>query len=589
MDQSEFVRRVSETPSHFAWFLGAGTSQSAGLPTAWDIIWDLKRRYYTTEEDQVVPPNDIQNAAIREKIQSYMLSKGFPEEGAPEEYTKYFELIFGDDRERQRRYISRILGDDKASLSLGHRALAGLICSNITKAIFTTNFDNIVERAVAEVGGRSIAPFHLEGAYAVNDAINSEQYPVYCKLHGDFRYQSIKNLADDLKQQNEELSKGFLNACNRFGLIVAGYSGRDESVMALFDRALQTPNPFPYGLFWTKLKNSEPLPVVRSLIAAAQSRGVPADLVDVETFDSMMSRVWRQIENPDPTLAAKVRKAAKQNVNIPLPETGKSNPIIRSNGLPLGAMPTACLSLKFQTEKEWEFLRDMESKSGDAIICTKGAGVLAWGTKDALELSFGNDLLEIESVDLTDSIRDLDNNLYLKGFLEKALCLSLKRDKPLILRSWRGGYTLIVNHVAQTDVGFSSLRKAVQSALHGNINGLLTASTAEHPERQQVSWAEAVQIDLFERDGKFWLLLKPDVWIWPKRARDEALEFLDNRKGKRFNKKADDILSAWVSALLPADCKAADTAISPFALGGKAENPVFLINNRTAFSRRSGA
>ena len=292
MEQSDFIRRVTESPNHFAWFLGAGASQSAGLPTAWDIIWDLKRRYYTTEEDQIVPPNDIQNAAVREKIQSYMVSKGFPEEGSPEEYTTYFELIFGNDKERQRRYVSAILADDKASLSLGHRVLAALICSKITKAVFTTNFDNIVERAVAEVGGQSLAPFHIEGAYAANEAINSEQYPVYCKLHGDFRYQSIKNLADDLREQNAELSKGFLNACNRFGLIVAGYSGRDDSVMTLLEEVLQTANPFPYGLYWTKLKGSEPLPIVTNLIATAQSRGVTAHLVDIETYDSMMSRIW---------------------------------------------------------------------------------------------------------------------------------------------------------------------------------------------------------------------------------------------------------------------------------------------------------
>ena len=410
MEQSEFVRRVSETPSHFAWFLGAGASQSAGLPTAWDIIWDLKRRFYTSEEDQIIPPNDIQNAAVREKIQSYMASKGFPDEGAPEEYSRYFELIFGDDRERQRRYISSMLADTKASLSLGHRALAALICSDITKAVFTTNFDNIVERAAAEVGGRSIVPFHLEGAYAANEAINSEQYPVYCKLHGDFRYQSIKNLADDLKQQNEQLSKGFLNACNRFGLIVAGYSGRDDSVMALLETALQTSNPFPYGLFWTKLKNSEPLPVVRKLIAAAQDRGVSADIVDIETFDSMMSRIWRQVENQDPALDAKVRKSAKQSVNIPLPIAGKSNPIIRSNGLPIGTVPSVCLALNFKADKEWEELRVAESNSGDTIICTKGGGILAWGDRDAIKRNFGEDLIEIESIDISARIGDLDRS-----------------------------------------------------------------------------------------------------------------------------------------------------------------------------------
>ncbi len=588
MEQSDFIRRVTESPNHFAWFLGAGASQSAGLPTAWDIIWDLKRRYYTTEEDQIVPPNDIQNAAVREKIQSYMVSKGFPEDGSPDEYTTYFGLIFGDDRERQRRYVSAILADDKASLSLGHRVLAALICSKITKAVFTTNFDNIVERAVAEVGGQSLAPFHIEGAYAANEAINSEQYPVYCKLHGDFRYQSIKNLADDLREQNAELSKGFLNACNRFGLIVAGYSGRDESVMTLLEEALQTANPFPYGLYWTKLKGSEPLPIVTNLIATAQSRGVSAHLVDIETYDSMMSRIWRQIENPNPELDAKVRKAARQEVDIPLPSAGKSNPIIRSNGLPITRLPTMCQALNFKADKDWQDLRDAESKSGDTIICAKAERTLAWGTSKALEQAFGSDLTSTEAIDLSGQLEEIESNLYLKALLEKAICLSLKRDKPLVVRPWRGGYTLIATAQAQSHQAFASLRSALQSTLTGDVQGLLTSATEEHPKRKQISWAEAVQIDIEMRDGKAWLQLQPDIWIWPRWGRDEAIDILDKRKGGRFNHKADRILSAWIKALLPTDGKAADCEISPFASGESDENPVFVVNSRTAFSRRSG-
>jgi len=61
-------------------------------------------------------------------------------------------------------------------------------------------------------------------------------------LHGDFRYQSIKNLADDLLTQDKDLGKCLASAGNRFGLVVAGYSGRDESVMALIEEALAGPN-----------------------------------------------------------------------------------------------------------------------------------------------------------------------------------------------------------------------------------------------------------------------------------------------------------------------------------------------------------
>src|ERR1035441_3585246 len=50
MDQGEFTSRFCTRPQNFAWFLGAGASATAGLPTAADILWDLKRRYYSREE-----------------------------------------------------------------------------------------------------------------------------------------------------------------------------------------------------------------------------------------------------------------------------------------------------------------------------------------------------------------------------------------------------------------------------------------------------------------------------------------------------------------------------------------------------------
>ena len=77
----------------------------SGLPTATDIIWDLKRRYYCREENQDVSRQDMQLAAVTARIQAFMDSRGFPPLWADNEYTTYFEKIFGTDRERQRPQI----------------------------------------------------------------------------------------------------------------------------------------------------------------------------------------------------------------------------------------------------------------------------------------------------------------------------------------------------------------------------------------------------------------------------------------------------------------------------------------------------
>ena len=98
MNQAEFTGIFCERPQNFAWFLGAGASRTAGLPTATDIIWDLKRRYYCREENQDVSRQDIQNDAVRHRIQAFMEPPGFPARWADRRSAISSRRSFGDDR-----------------------------------------------------------------------------------------------------------------------------------------------------------------------------------------------------------------------------------------------------------------------------------------------------------------------------------------------------------------------------------------------------------------------------------------------------------------------------------------------------------
>ena len=95
MEQGELTDIVCARPQNFGWFLGAGASAASGLPTASDIILDLKRRYYCQQENQDVSRQDMQNDAVRARIQGFMESRGFPSPLAADEYATYFEKIFG--------------------------------------------------------------------------------------------------------------------------------------------------------------------------------------------------------------------------------------------------------------------------------------------------------------------------------------------------------------------------------------------------------------------------------------------------------------------------------------------------------------
>ena len=586
MNQADLIARICDRPPNYAWFLGAGASRAAGLPTAADIVWDLKRSHYCREENQDIARQDLQNNAVRERIQSYFDSRGFPSLSDNHEYTIYFEKIFGDDRERQRQYIRALLSEERLSLSVGNRVFGALLVVGLARVAFTTNFDTVVEEAVAEMGQQALSPYHLEGARAAVPALDNEEFPLYCKLHGDFRYDSLKNLSNDLAHQNDELSNCLVNAGNRFGFVVCGYSGRDESVIRLFHRVLESPNPFPHGLYWTVMKSSTTPPAVARLIDQASSRGVKASVVETQTFDALMLHLWRNIQNRPRSLDAKVRKSHLATVDIPLPAPGDQGPLLRLTGLPILSIPERCHALSFTSPKDWDELRRAMTDSNGRLILSKADSVLAWGTKDQLHEVFGADLASIFEAPLPSDLR-APENYHVKGFLERALSLSLARDRPLLARNRAFSAYVIANLHAPSRSKLAPLSEVVGQT-GGSVPGLFSEPTRERPTAEQVRWAEALRITVNERNGRLWMLIHPDLWIWPPQSRRDAQDFMDHRRRDRFNRKYNQLLDAWLRVVLGPHQRGSAIRLSPFDVDvdDELENPQFLIGSRTAFTRR---
>lgn len=587
MNQGQLVGLIAARPQNFAWFLGAGASHSAGLPTASDLLWLMKRTYYNQEESQGVLTQDLQNPAVRTRIQSFMLSRGFPDEWAPDEYATYFLKIFGDDRERQATYIRRRLSEEEVTLNVGQRVLGALIAIGHCRIAFTTNFDTIIEKAVAEVSGKSISPFHLEGAKAATVALNNEEYPIVCKLHGDFRYDSIKNLPSDLATQNENLSACLINAAGRFGFIVTGYSGRDESVVSLFHKALEQPNPFPHGLYWTHMKGTDPIAPVKALLSAAKAKGIQAETVEIETYDSLMLRIWKNTDNPPREIDLKVKKAKLSSATISLSGNGTASPLMGLNALTILQLPEKCLALSLKKPYEWTDLRKAQRDGESRSILAKADSVIGWGPEADLRATFKDELSKIDERPLPADI-SAAQNLIIKGLHEEALAAALARERPLLWRSQRSHAVLIVDRHTRNMGALEPLTKVVGKT-GGDIAGLFTEVTDEFPEQQQAAWSECLRISLVHKNGRTWLLLTPDVWIWPTRARRLAADFLDDRQCKRFNNVFNAILDAWIEVIFDTSDKNIEASFTSFEGAASASNPAFKLSNRTGFSRRNVA
>lgn len=579
----EFRKLVAQSGPHLTWFLGAGASRSSGLPTATDITWDLKRRYYCVQENQDILAHDISNKAVQARVQGYMDGKGFPRLWDPNEYSFYFELTFGKDYAAQQRYLNDVLATQKVSSTVGHRALAALLHLGLTRIIFTTNFDEVVESAYAAISGKNLTTFHLEGSYAALEALNAERFPFYAKVHGDFRYQSVKNLAGDLLENDRKIQKCLAAAATRFGMVVSGYSGRDINVMAMFREAIDQNNAFPHGLYWTVPRISRVEPAVQELMAYAQAKGVKGGIVETGTFDEMLSKIWRLIAEKNKDIDARVRSVAAKPVRIQLPDPGKGFPILRTNALLLTSFPKACGAIEYDGAVEFKALRDSTIESKPECSYAHMDRVLFWG--DGEKLAKGYDANRVKSLCqlvLGDPVEVLRSSTHFKSMAEETVATALIAGKPLLLRRKDRTWYAVVDHANKDHDSFKPLRRALSWK---DKAGVVHESSIQGPVRglRDVHWGEATSIKLEERNGQIWLLLEPNVWISPMKQREEAREFLYKKRINRWNKQSYDVLSAWIQILL-GRVGAADATVTAFE---KTNYPAkFSISARSAFSRR---
>lgn len=580
----DFRQHVSQTGKQLMWFLGAGASRSSGLPTATDLTWDLKLRYYCAQENQDVVTHDVSNRAVQARIQAYMDSKGFPPLGDPAEYSFYFELLFGKDYTAQQKYLREALATEKISSTIGHRALAALLHLDLARIIFTTNFDEVVESAYASISGKNLTTFHLEGSYAALEALNAERFPFYAKVHGDFRYQSVKNLTDDLLHNDREIQKCLVAAAVRFGMVISGYSGRDSNVMAMFREAIDQNNAFPHGLYWTVTRISRVEAPVRELMDYAYSKGVKGGIVETGTFDEMLARVWRLVADKNPNIDAKVRSATAGQVKIPLPPVGSAYPMLRTNALRITGLPSTCGTVDYDGALDIGQLKNVLFEQQPSCSVCYTDRILFWGDGKELAKIYEPDRVKsVSSFKIDDLIHAIDASTYLKSMVEQTVATALVADKPLLLRKQGKTWYAITQHKEANSDSLKPLRDALswkdrEGKLHnGVVNGQVRGLA-------DVYWAEAVSLKVEERNGQLWLLLHPDVWISPNKMREEATDFLRKRKINRWNRQASNLLSAWIEILLGGVGKG-DASVTAYK---ETEYPAqFQISMRSAFSRRS--
>jgi SIR2-like domain len=603
----EFARAWAVQTRRIGWLLGAGASAAAGVPTAAGIVSDLLLRRYAADFNLVRQHLDPADPAVMARVRAhYDGAHGMPKLGSAGDYSAAFETAMPD-AEVRRQYLRQLLSDRLPCY--GQRVLGAAVAAGAADLLITTNFDELLERAVTEAHhARQSGPARLLSTAALNTprrastAVADDEWPLLVKLHGDFRETALKNLDSELREQDATLRRVVLDCSRRFGLAVAGYSGRDDSVMDMLAEAMQ-PDAWPAGLWWlTRDPHTLPDPVL-TLFERARAAGVRARVVEAANFDEAMSALADQVQLDDGVRAYVNGLRPRARVtDAPLPATdGAAFPVLRLNALPITGAPGRVLRAPLAAGVTAADLRDQLKVAGWRTAAVMGAGeVLTFGCPRELHAALGTEQAPtVAEVDLLAA----DAPAHHTALLTEALIRGLARRLPAKphVRSSRPRLVVVPAREGEPEK-FIASRRALQQAYDEPLCGQLprTLGTTEAGERRR--FAEAVELRVERWLDQTWLVFTPSTWTEPTsemaqasrqrsvpRPRDPAASWVAERWARRRrNEVWAGILAAWAQALAPRSGSCLVHALprslsdAPGAVGGS-----FTLGNITAYSRKA--
>lgn len=570
IEADDFVRRFTQRAPTLMWFLGAGASAAAGIPTAGDMIWDFKQRLYVTQRGaSPASVADLSNPLVRNALQGHIASsERLPAPGAPDEYAALFEAVWSAERDRQSYIDSKIKG---AKPSYGHIALATLMRADKARLAWTTNFDPLIADACARVYGGTghLTTATPDSPDIVRTALQTERWPVEIKLHGDFRSRRLRNTSDELRHQDALLRQSFIDLGQRYGLVVAGYSGRDESIVDAFDAVLASSLPFPGGLFWLHRGDDPVLARVGDLLRrAAEKLGPEVGIVRIQNFDETLRDLIRASSDLDTIVLDSFAADRQWRTPAPFPQGRRSWPVVRMNALQVEA-PTVCRRLLCEIGGTRE-VREAISKAGvDVLAIRRKGGVLAFGRDADVRTAFAS--YSISEFDLhTIETARLRHESSERGLLRDALTRAIVRNRAVTSTRSR-----TKDFLTPADPNGSTWAP-LKSIVGGTLSGAVPAATA-------LSWCEGVAVRLEWADDRLWLVFEPRVVFSGKTEENAtaAADFGRERTVKRYNRSLNDLFAFWASVL-----SGDGQAFAAFGIGDGVD-AAFKVSGDTAFSRRS--
>ncbi len=224
----------------FALLLGSGVSQSAQIPTGWAIIEDLIRRIAKVEG------HEIQGKPTDWYQETY---------GEEPDYSRLLDALSTTPLERSqiiKRFIEPTEEEREVGVkqpTLAHRSIASLVAKGYVKVIVTTNFDRLLETALADAG---VVPSVISTPDDVQGTLPlAHNACTIIKIHGDYLDSRIRNTTDELSNYPVEMRNLLSQVFREYGLIVSGWSGDWDH--ALCEAMCETLSPW-FPTYWVSYR-----------------------------------------------------------------------------------------------------------------------------------------------------------------------------------------------------------------------------------------------------------------------------------------------------------------------------------------------
>lgn len=427
IDKDTFLRSFKVLSNQsFDLLLGAGASISSGIPSGSDLVWHFKRELLSISGK--INGKKFQDLKIEDNkkiIQSYFEEEDVKVSNA---YSYYFEKCYPDPLVRQ-EFLTNMVRDKKPSI--GFMCLSALVEEKKINTVWTTNFDDLIEKSITALNFLSCQVVSPDNARTVQNF--RSDIPTVVKLHGDFRYDALQNTDAELQQLENNLHNYFLQASTQRGLLVVGYSGSDESVLRMLEKALESPNAFPKGLIWCIPKDVTPSERLANLIEMANLQNQRSGFMEIDSFDYFLHELYTVCELKSKQIDSIVDERFKQKRAFRLTQNQSNTTPILLNAIKAKYFPKSFFSTKTKIngEGKWKKLRNVLQNSNIVAAFSKGDTLSLFGNENEIKQVFKGYLTDdLKLIDIPENLFYKPDSFYI-GMLYELIEKSLINDYGL--------------------------------------------------------------------------------------------------------------------------------------------------------------